>query len=99
MPIDTDHLFNTLSHPDFLAMKGLTNEVPIFIQTYEPNTEDDTHRRVGNLANRLKTQGISLAEIDLFDVILDQLQEEGRLDRIIEREAMLGKQKLIETLL
>jgi hypothetical protein len=31
-----ERLFEILSKPDFLAMKGLANEVPIFIQTYEP---------------------------------------------------------------
>jgi len=31
-----ERLFKILSHPSFLAMKGLANEVPIFIQTYEP---------------------------------------------------------------
>ena len=32
----SERLFKTLSHPNFLSMKGLANEVPIFIQTYEP---------------------------------------------------------------
>lgn len=30
----SERLFKTLSYPSFLAMKGLANEVPIFIQTY-----------------------------------------------------------------
>jgi len=98
MPLNPDHLFNILSHPDFLAMKGLANEVPIFIQTYDTDAEDTTRRLVGNLANRLRTHGLSLAEINLFDIVLDQLADEGRLDRITEREASLGKQKLLELL-
>ena len=96
--MNTDHLFDILSHTDFLAMKGLANEVPIFIQTYEPETEAETKRQVGHLSNRLRTSGISLAEVNLFDLILDQLAEENRLDRIVEREATLGKQKLLELL-
>jgi hypothetical protein len=94
----TEHLFGILSHPDFLAMKGLANEVPIFIQTYEPPEEDATRRRVANLAARLKNTGITLAVVDLFDLVLEQLEEEGRLHRIIEKEAAMGKQKLLELL-
>lgn len=41
----SERLFKTLSHPSFLTMKGLANEVPIFIQTYEPEKED--HQATG----------------------------------------------------
>ena len=86
----TEPLFEILSHPDFLAMKGLANEAPIFIHTYEPPEEDAVRRRVANLATRLKTTGITLAVVDLFDLVLEQLEEEGRLHRIIEKEAAMG---------
>jgi len=79
-------------------MKGLANEVPIFIHTYEPQEEDAVRRMVANLATRLKTTGIALAVIDLFDLLLEQLEEEGRLHRIIDKEASMGKQKLLELL-
>ena len=98
MPDPTEHLFHTLSHPDFLSMKGLANEVPIFIHTYEAHEEDALRRMVSSLAARLRSQGISLAVIDLFDLVLGQLEEEGRLDRIVEREASMGKRKLLELL-
>ncbi|MRR39607.1 DUF1788 domain-containing protein, partial [bacterium] len=98
MPDMLEHLFKILSHPDFLAMKGLTNEVPIFIQTYDPEDEDAIRRTVDSLASRLRAKGIGLAVVDLFDLLLEQLEEEGRLDRIIEKEPALGKKKLLELL-
>lgn len=91
-----ERLFNILSHPDFLAMKGLTNEVPIFIETYEPPDEDKIRRTVDSLSSRLKAKGIPLAVIDLFDLVLEQLDEEGRLERIVEKEPTLGKKKLLD---
>jgi hypothetical protein len=94
----TEHLFGILSHPDFLAMKGLANEVPIFIQTYEPREEDAVRRMVANLATRLRTVGIVPAVIDLFDLVLEQLEEEGRLQRILEKETAMGKPKLLDLL-
>lgn len=98
MPDATEHLFGILSHPDFLAMKGLANEVPIFIHTYEPQKEDALRRMVNNLASRLSAKGVALAVIDLFDLVLGQLEEEGRLDRVVEMEPAIGKQKLLEML-
>jgi len=94
----TEHLFDILSHPDFLAMKGLANEVPIFVHTYEPQQEDTVRRIVDNLASRLRARGISLTVVDLFDLVLNHLEEEGRLEKIIEKETAMGKQKLLELL-
>jgi hypothetical protein len=96
MPDPSDRLFRILSHPAFLAMKGLANEVPIFIETYEPQDEDKVRRMVGNLAARLHTSGVSVAVVDLFDLILAQLEKEGRLEQILERESSIGKRKLLE---
>jgi hypothetical protein len=94
----TEHLFSTLSHPDFLAMKGLANEVPIFVHTYEPQQEDAVRRMTANLASRLRTSGIPLVVVDLFDLVLGQLEEEERLQQILDKEATIGKQKLLELL-
>ncbi len=77
-------------------MKGLANEVPIFIETYEPQDEDKVApdgRRPGLAASRVRRL---VAVVDLFDLILEQLEEEGRLQQILEREPTLGKQKMLE---
>jgi hypothetical protein len=96
VPDTSERLFSILSHPGFLAMKGLANEVPIFIETYEPQDEDAVRRMIDNLAARLLSSGVSVAVVNLFDLILDQLEEEGRLQQILEREPSLGKQKMLE---
>lgn len=91
-----DRLFATLHNPDFLSRKGLANEVPIFVHAYDAAQEDETRRMVDGLTSRLRSAGVSLARIDLFDLILDQLDEENRLPRIIERETSMGKAKLLD---
>jgi hypothetical protein len=58
----SERLFRTLSHPNFLAMKGLANEVPIFIQTYEPSQEDAIRRMVDGLVGQTR-RGHSLGLI------------------------------------
>lgn len=91
-----DRLFRILRHPDFISMKGLSGEVPIFIHTYEATEEDAARRTANALATRLCNDGVACANIDLFDLVLEQLEAEGRLDRIIEQEPKLGKTKLLE---
>ena len=79
-------------------MKGLANEVPIFIHAYDPAAEDETHRMVERLASRLRADGVTLATVDLFDLILEHLEQERRLQRIIDAETSMGKPRLLALL-
>lgn len=94
----SERLFKTLSHPNFLAMKGLANEVPIFIQTYEPSQEDAIRRMVDGLVGRLRNTGITLKSLDLFTLVLDELRECGILDDLVNGEADAEKVEILETL-
>jgi hypothetical protein len=93
-----ERLFHLLGHPDFLAMKGQANEVPIFIQTYEPLQEDVVRRMVESLAVRLQNSGITLKTLDLFDLVLEELEEHGVLDDLLHGEPTFDKLEVLETL-
>jgi hypothetical protein len=93
-----EDLFGILGHPDFLAMKGLANEVPIFIQTYEPAQEDTLRRMVESLAGRLRNAGITVRPLDLFELVLAELEEHGILDELLEHEQAWEKADVLETL-
>lgn len=94
----SERLFRTLSHPTFLAMKGLANEVPIFIQTYDPAREDAVRRMVDGLAGRLQSTGLILKSLDLFKLVLDELEDEGILADLLENEKTYDKCELLDTL-
>ncbi len=94
----SERLFKILSHPNFLAMKGLANEVPIFIQTYEPSEEDAIRRMVGGLASRLQNSGITLTSLDLFSLVLEELEENHILDDLLRDEVASQKIEILETL-
>ncbi|MFZ4594971.1 MAG: DUF1788 domain-containing protein [Verrucomicrobiaceae bacterium] len=94
----SERLFRTLSHPNFLAMKGLANEVPIFIQTYEPSQEDAIRRMVDGLVGRLRSTGITLKSLDLFSLVLDELEEHDILDDLLKGESDSEKVEILETL-
>jgi hypothetical protein len=98
MKNSAEQLFQIFSHPNFLAMKGLANEVPMFIQTYPPGEEDKTELTIANIAARLKKEGIPVAVIDLFELVLDLLSASDLLDRAIEKEPTLTKRKMLEML-
>jgi hypothetical protein len=94
----SERLFKTLSHPNFLAMKALANEVPIFIQAYEPAREDAIRRMVESLASRLQNTGITLKSLDLFDLVLEELKEHHILEDLLRNEADSQKVEVMETL-
>lgn len=93
-----DRLFEILSSPRFLRMEGLANEVPIFIKPYNVADEEGVAPMIRSLGQRLKSAGIKVAEIDLFELLLEELKEEGLLDDLIQDETTFGKEELLETL-
>jgi hypothetical protein len=98
MSDSTEQLYGILSHPNFLAMKGLANEVPIFIHPYDPADEDNLRRMVDSLKSRLLSNGLQVAVVDLFDTVLEILEDNDLLSGLLEDEASFEKIDLLETL-
>jgi hypothetical protein len=94
----SERLFKTLSHPSFLGMKALANEVPIFIQTYDPAQEDDVRQMVKSLVIRLQSVGIAVKSLDLFSLVLEELDEAGILQDLLRDEPKSQKAEILETL-
>lgn len=93
-----ERLYGILGHRDFLAMKGLANEVPIFIQTYDPADEDAMRRTIDHLVSRLRSKGVAVGAVDLFDLVLGELEEHGLLEDFIRDEASNLRVENLETL-
>lgn len=93
-----DRLFSILSSERFLSMQGLANEMPIFIQPYEVKYEDRMAATIRALAQRLRGSGIRVVEIDLFQLLLDELREEGLLDAFTDEGAGYDPRDLLRDL-
>jgi len=93
-----DKLFNNLKKESFLSMSALGGEIPFYIVPYNPAQENDVVQKTKYLKESLSREGISVYEINLFDLSLDMLQERGILDKLIEKEKSLSKSKLFKTL-
>ncbi|MCX5932671.1 MAG: hypothetical protein NTW83_12830, partial [Cyanobacteria bacterium] len=80
------------SNEDFLAMKGLAKEVPIFIQTYDPAEEDQIRLIIQGLVPWLTQRGKVVKHVDLLELVLQLLEARPKgngtyLDRVIADDA------------
>lgn len=93
-----EKLYQTFINENFLSMKALGGEIPFYISSYNPSQETKIFDEIDRLMNRLKIKGVSVFEINLFHLVIQILQARGILDKIIEKESALSKEKLYKTL-
>ena len=90
-------MHNILSQPDFLEMRE-SRKKPLFIQTYNPSDEDDILRIVKGIKKVLEKKGVRVKHIDLFELVIQMLEQKGYLDAVIEDEISWSKSDLLDTL-
>jgi len=93
-----DKLFGNLKKESFLSMSALGGEIPFYIIPYNPEQENDVVVKTRQLKQRLSLEGVSVFEINLYDLSLKMLEERGALEKIISKENQLTKEKLFKTL-
>lgn len=93
-----EKLYGIFINDSFLSMKALGGEIPFYISSYNPIQETKVFHEIERLKNRLKIKGIGVCEINLFYLVIDMLKERGILDKVIEKEPSLSKEKLYKTL-
>ncbi|HIP59760.1 MAG TPA: DUF1788 domain-containing protein [Campylobacterales bacterium] len=91
-------IYKQVSSKKFLNLQGLSGEIPFFISTYNPAQENEVSNKIKILINRLKTNGITALEIDLYDVTITILQKRKLLERIKASEKSMGKSRLFSAL-
>lgn len=87
-----------LTRPEFLEMRGVAKEVPIFIQTYMPAEDDQLRKVVRGVEQHLRKQGLRVKHVDLFELVLQLLEAKGYLDVVLQEEASWSKSDLFDTL-
>lgn len=88
-----------ISDEDFRKNKGLSNEVGYYIFDYPAEEEIKVRRYLENLKNKNKTkpQGYELKIYDLYDIMINLIEEEGLLESCIEMEEIDGMDYLISS--
>jgi hypothetical protein len=86
LPAQEEHLFTVLSGHRFLQMEGLSNEVPFFIYPYPPEDALEVAAAKKRVKNRLAGAGVTVFEINLYDLSVDLLRERDVWDRVLAIE-------------
>ena len=93
-----EHLFAVLSGKRFLQMEGLGNEVPFFIYPYAPEDALAVAQAKKRIKNKLSQKGISVREVNLYDLSVEILKERGVWERVLAAEPDQDKDDFRELL-
>lgn len=92
------HLFNVISTRRFLNKEALGGEIPFFISAYDAKHELEIRDAIKLLKNKLETNGVSVLELNLYDIVCDILEEKGGMDRMFKIEQTKSKEKFLRAL-
>ena len=93
-----DHLFKVISSKSFLRKEALGGEIPFFIAAYQAKQELEVERSIKMLIRKLDTNGVSVLEINLYDLVCEILDEKGGMERMFRVEKSRSKDKFLRAL-
>jgi hypothetical protein len=92
------HLFNVISTQRFLNKEALGGEIPFFISAYDAKQELKVGESIKLLKNKLETSGITVLELNLYDLTIEILEEKGGMQRMFDIEKVKSKDKFLRAL-
>lgn len=96
---DEKHVYNVLRSERFLRMEGLSKEVPFFIYHFPPAWAVEVEGLRDRVTTKLRTDdGLSVVDVNLYDLAIQLLQERGVWDRVLALEPEMDKAEFRETL-
>lgn len=87
-----DKIWDRISDEDFLANRGVANEVRYYVFDYEPCDELIMREKIKALKkqNNPDADGFQIVEYDLYEIVIGILEEKGYLDKCIKFEDAKG---------
>lgn len=92
------HLYKVISSSSFLNKEALGGEIPFFITAYDAKQEVEVKDSIKLLKNKLETSGVSVLELNLYDIVCDILDEKGGMERMFSTELTRDKGKFLSAL-
>jgi hypothetical protein len=92
------NLYNKISSKSFLNKEALGGEIPFFITAYDARQEIEVSDSIKLLKNKLETSGVSVLELNLYDIVCDILEEKGGMERMFKIELTKDKDKFLSAL-
>ena len=93
-----EHLFKVVSKKGFLNKESLGGEIPFFISAYNAKQELQVRESIALIKNKLSNHGIEVLEINLFELCVQLLEENGGLERMFDVERAKGSKKFLRAL-
>lgn len=93
-----EHLFEVISNHRFLNKIGLNNDIPFFICPFHPKEAPDMERLRKQLVNKLGQSGFQVLDINLFDLVLQILEQNEDLEWYVSQEHTMSKAELKDEL-
>lgn len=96
---EEQHVYEVLRSKRFLDMEGLSKEVPFFIYHYPPAWELNVQAARDRVTTKLRSNdGLSIAEVNLYDLAIELLTKRGVWDRLFALEITQDKYEFREAL-
>lgn len=91
-----DAIWDRISSKDFLENKGVANEVRYYVFDYEACDEQVMRQKINDLIvrNNPDLDGFRIVEYDIYQMIIDILEERGYIDKCIRFEKEKGRDYL-----
>ena len=95
---DFEQMFAQVTTEKFLSMQALGGEEPFFIYSFDPSEQELVSSESKRLKKRIEQKGHSVLNVNLFDIVIQMLEDRGMLTKILDKEQSLSKSKLLQTL-
>lgn len=91
-----DKIWNRISDQDFLANRGVANEVRYYVFDYEPCNELIIRDKIKALKkqNNPDADGFQILEFDLYEMVISILEEKGYIEKCVKFEEQKGMEYL-----
>ena len=91
-----DGIWKRISDEEFLANRGVANEVRYYVFDYDASLELVVRRKIELLQkqNNPQADGFEIVVFDLYQMVLDILEERGYVEKCIKFEKTKGREYL-----
>lgn len=93
-----DEMETAIRKPSFRQSSGRANEVNYWVFDYPPERELEVRERIAYLKNKNQggTDGFELVVFDLYDIIVDFLEQKGFMDKCYGFERKAGISRIVK---
>lgn len=93
-----DAMEAAIKKPSFRQNSGKANEINYWIFDYPPEKELEVRERIAYMKrkNQVGTDGYELAVFDLYDIVIDFLEQKNFINKCFEFEKKRGIQRIVK---